>query len=137
MIWSSYLVPTIGPGLVQIPVKVAGEHLGLPHGNPHVGSPRQETLLPPGCGGCWVVEIHQTPRRKGPQPPSPQAARGPVPRGRRQCPAEESCAMKRKPSRSASNAPPTKKKEERKSEPDTEDSPKFNFTGRKTNDKRK
>ena len=44
--------------------------------------------------------------------------------------------MKRKPSRSASNAPPTKKKEERKSEPE-EHAPKFNFTGRKTSEKRK
>ena len=51
-------------------------------------------------------------------------------------PAEESCAMKRKPSRSASNAPPNKKKEERKSEPE-EDAPKLNFTGRKTSEKRK
>ena len=56
------------------------------------------------------------------------------PRGRRRCPAEESCAMKRKPSRSASIAPPSKKKE-RKSEP--EDVQKFNFTGRKASEKRK
>ena len=61
---------------------------------------------------------------------------GSCPRGRRHCPAEESCAMKRKPSRSASNAPPSKKKEERKSVPE-EDAPKFNFTGMKANEKRK
>ena len=57
-------------------------------------------------------------------------------RGRRHCPAAESCAMKRKASRSASNAPTNKKKEERKSEAE-EDAPKFNFTGRKSNEKRK
>ena len=55
-------------------------------------------------------------------------------RGRPAC-SEESCAIKRKPSRSASNAPPSKKKEEKKS--DEEETPKFNFTGRKTAEKSK
>ena len=59
-----------------------------------------------------------------------------TPRGRgRPCGLEESCAMKRKPSRSASNAPPYKKKEETKS--DEEETPKFNFTGMKTSEKSK
>ena len=97
------------------------------------------TRDPPAAWMWWMLGGGDSSdsEEEGSGAPESSRCEGSCPRGRRQCPAEESCAMKRKPSRSASNAPPTKKKEERKSEPDTEDAPKFNFTGKKTNDKRK
>ena len=103
------------------------------------------------CTGARQKQSSQTPHKRAPTLRDPPAAwvwwmlggedssdskeesQTTETRGRPTC-SEESCAMKRKPSRWVSNAPPCKKKEKKSDEGET---PKFNFTGRKTADKSK